>query len=61
MTESPSNGPQDNERTPHPEEPAEGKAPAEDPQDTGRTPHPEQPAEGELAEGLDPENRITGV
>ena len=48
-------------RTPHPEEPADGKTPAEAPQDTGRTPHPEQPAEGGLEEGLDPENRITGV
>ena len=51
-------------RTPHPEEPAEGKTPSDDPQDSGRTPHPGQPAEGSeqaAEEGLDPENRITGV
>ena len=53
-------------RTPHPEEPAEGKTPADDPQDTGRTPHPGEPAEGKdaeakAAEGLDPENRVTGA
>ncbi len=47
----------------HTAEPAEGaEAPGQ--QDTGRTPHPDQPAEGSeevAAEGLDPENRITGV
>ena len=56
MTESTS-------RTPHPAEPAEGAgSPGED--QSGRTPHPEQPAEGSVEaaeEGLDPENRITGV
>jgi hypothetical protein len=50
-------------RTPHPVEPAEGAdTPGQD--ESGRTPHPDQPAEGteEAAEeGLDPENRITGV
>jgi hypothetical protein len=50
-------------RTPHPVEPAEGAdSPGQD--ESGRTPHPDQPAEGteEAAEeGLDPENRITGV
>ncbi len=56
MTESASS-------TPHPVEPAEG---AEDPgqDESGRTPHPDQPAEGTeeaAAEGLDPENRVTGV
>jgi hypothetical protein len=41
------------QRTPHPEQPAEGSDPATDPgsgtgdpDDTGRTPHPEEPAEG---------------
>jgi len=51
-------------RTPHTEEPAEGKTPSDDPQDTGRTPHPGQPAEGSedvAEEGLDPEDRVTGV
>ncbi len=50
-------------QSPHTAEPAEG---ADDPgqQTAGRTPHPDQPAEGSeeaAAEGLDPENRITGV
>ncbi len=54
-------------RTPHTEEPAEGEAPGTAGQDEGgRTPHPGQPAEGGvdeagLAEGLDPENRVTGA
>ena len=56
MTESAS-------RTPHTAEPAEGdESPGQD--DSGRTPHTEQPAEGSeeaAAEGLDPENRISGV
>jgi hypothetical protein len=56
MTESTS-------RTPHTAEPAEGDdTPGQD--ESGRTPHPDQPAEGSeeaAAEGLDPENRITGV
>jgi hypothetical protein len=56
MTESTS-------RTPHSGEPAEGAdSPGQD--ESGRTPHADQPAEGteEAAEeGLDPENRITGV
>jgi hypothetical protein len=47
-------------RTPHPEEPAEGQTTGNQ-HETGRTPHPEQPAEGGLEEGLDPENRVTGV
>jgi hypothetical protein len=50
------------ERTPHPDEPAEGGREA--PEGGGKTPHPEQPAEGSEEageEGLDPENRITGV
>jgi hypothetical protein len=50
-------------RSPHPVEPAEGdEAPGQD--ESGRTPHTEEPAEGSDAaaeEGLDPENRITGV
>lgn len=50
-------------RTPHTSEPAEGDvAPGQD--EGGRTPHPEEPAEGSEAaaeEGLDPENRVTGV
>ena len=36
--------------------------------ETGRTPHPDQPAEGgdpdteqRAADGLDPENRVTGI
>ena len=51
-------------RTPHPEEPAEGQPTSDDVTETGRTPHPGQPAEGSeaaAAEGLDPENRITGA
>ncbi len=35
------------ERTPHPEEPAEGQDVGGDGGDTGRTPHTEQPAEGQ--------------
>ena len=35
----------ESQRTPHPEQPAEGQDAAEA-DDTGRTPHPEQPAEG---------------
>jgi hypothetical protein len=34
------------ERTPHPEQPAEGPD-ASDDGEAGRTPHPEQPAEGQ--------------
>ena len=56
MTESASS-------TPHPVEPAEGDVtPGQD--ESGRTPHPDQPAEGSeqaAEEGLDPENRVTGV
>ena len=33
------------QRTPHPEQPAEGQDTGES-DETGRTPHPEQPAEG---------------
>jgi hypothetical protein len=36
----------DPQRTPHPEQPAEGQDPGEGESD-GRTPHTEQPAEGE--------------
>jgi len=55
-------------QTPHPVEPAEGDtAPGSD--ESGRTPHPSDPAEGSeaagaeaaAAEGVDPENRVTGV
>lgn len=35
----------DPQRTPHPEQPAEGED-AGSSDETGRTPHPEQPAEG---------------
>ena len=49
--------------TPHPVEPAEGdESPGQE--ESGRTPHPQEPAEGSepaAQEGLDPENRITGV
>ena len=38
------------QRTPHPEQPAEGED-AGDSGGTGRTPHPEQPAEGQDAGG----------
>ncbi len=38
------------QRTPHPEQPAEGED-AADSGGTGRTPHPEQPAEGQDAGG----------
>ncbi len=46
----------DPQRTPHPEQPAEGSDPADAGEDegTGRTPHPEQPAEGaDTAGGAD--------
>jgi len=36
----------DPQRTPHPEEPAEGRDAGEN-DSGGRTPHPEQPAEGD--------------
>jgi hypothetical protein len=36
----------DPQRTPHPEQPAEGQDAGES-EDDGRTPHTEQPAEGE--------------
>ena len=52
------------ERTPHPDEPAEGGSDAPEVPGGGKTPHPEQPAEGSEEageEGLDPENRITGA
>lgn len=42
------------QRTPHPEQPAEGQVIGEDADErdgTGRTPHPEQPAEGADGEG----------
>ena len=43
----------ESQRTPHPEQPAEGQDAAEA-DDTGRTPHPEQPAEsGEQEPGTD--------
>lgn len=48
-------------RTPHSEEPAEGKTRSDEPADAGRTPHPGEPAEGEETEGTDPANRISGV
>ena len=56
MTESTSS-------TPHTEEPAEG-ADSPGQEDAGRTPRTEEPAEGSekaAEEGLDPENRVTGV
>ncbi len=46
MTESPSNGPQDNERTPHPEEPAEGGTSGNSEEGDIPRVHPEDPAEG---------------
>ena len=42
------------QRTPHPEQPAEGQDPGSDTgtaDDTGRTPHSEEPAEGADTEG----------
>ncbi|MEU2350396.1 hypothetical protein [Modestobacter sp. NPDC049651] len=51
------------ESTPHPTEPAEGAVePGQD--ESGRTPHPTEPAEGKeeaAAEGVDPDNRISGA
>jgi ribokinase len=38
------------QRTPHPEEPAEGQDVGDDGGGSGRTPHPEQPAEGDDVE-----------
>ncbi|WP_369139297.1 hypothetical protein [Modestobacter versicolor] len=56
MTESASS-------TPHTDEPAEGaEAPGQE--DSGRTPHTDEPAEGSeeaAAEGVDPDNRISGA
>lgn len=61
------------ETTPtHPEDPAEGAdTTGTDTTGTdgaGRTPHPDQPAEGgdpdteqRASDGLDPENRVTGI
>jgi len=49
--------------TPHSDEPAEGAETPGQP-GTGRTPHAEEPAEGSEAaatDGVDPENRVSGV
>ena len=56
------------ETTPtHPEDPAEG-ADTTSTDGAGRTPHPDQPAEGgdpdteqRASDGLNPENRVTGI
>jgi len=42
----------ESQRTPHPEQPAEGQEAGES-DGSGRTPHPEQPAEGDDVGGGD--------
>ena len=46
MTESPSTGPQDQERTPHPEDPAEGGSDGNTEENDIPRVHTEDPAEG---------------
>jgi hypothetical protein len=46
MTQSPSDGPQDQERTPHPEDPAEGATTGQHEETDIPRAHSEDPAEG---------------